>query len=229
MSTPRFRAVLFDMDGTLVHTAPDITAALNVSLLANGLNGTDEQTIADRIGKGARSLVTRVLSVQGIVDDEVLVDKVLNDYYVEYPARVGRSGSVYAGGIACLRALRANGIRTAVVTNALQRSAETTLGHYDLTAHLDLIVGGDPATQPKPHPDRLLIAMRTLGAAPGDTLMVGDSSNDVRAARAAGCSIVVLPHGYNEGRPVSELGCDIVDSLHDVTAYVGAATTVDCG
>jgi phosphoglycolate phosphatase len=228
MSPTRFRAVLFDMDGTLVHTAPDIAASLNVVLLANGLREADEQLIADRIGKGARSLVARVLAAQG-VEDEALVDRVLNDYYLEYPGRVGQSGSVYPGGVECLRALRASGIRAAVVTNALQRSAETTLGHYHLTAHLDLVVGGDPATQPKPHPDRLLLACRTLDVLPAETLMVGDSSNDVIAARAAGCSIVVLPHGYNEGRPVSELGCDILDSLDDVAAYVGVAPiTADC-
>jgi phosphoglycolate phosphatase len=229
MSSPRFRVVLFDMDGTLVHTAPDITAALNVALLANGLMEADEQSIADRIGKGARSLVARVLAAQG-AEDEALVDRVLNDYYLEYPGRVGQSGSVYPGGIECLLALRASAIRTAVVTNALQRSAETTLGHYNLTGHLDLIVGGDPATQPKPHPERLLLACRTLDVDPADTLMVGDSTNDVLAARASGCSIVVLSHGYNEGRPVSELGCDILDSLDDVAAYVGVAPiTADCG
>ena len=97
-----FGAVLFDLDGTLVHTAPDIAAALNAALCTNGLVVIDPAKIADLVGKGARILVKRALSTQGL-DDERLLAAVFDDYVREYAARIGSDGSAFPGAIDCLR------------------------------------------------------------------------------------------------------------------------------
>ena len=222
MSTSRFRAVLFDMDGTLVHTVPDIANALNAALSSNGMQTMDVGKIADMVGKGARVLVKRALHARGI-DDERLQAQVFADYVREYGERVGRDGCAFAGAAECLRGLHARQIKTGVVTNALQRFADATLTHYGLAKYLNLIIGGDRTAMPKPHPAPLWFACRTLRVEPRETLMVGDSANDVAAARAAGCSVVCVPHGYNEGRPVAELECEIVNDLAAVLAYVDQA------
>ena len=221
MSAVSFRAVLFDMDGTLVHTAPAIASALNASLEANGLLSIDPAKIADLVGKGARILVSRALAMQG-VDNESLHAAVLEDYEREYGSRIGSHSHAFAGAQECLRSLQGRGIKTAVVTNALQRFAEATLALHGLTEHLDIVIGGDRAIEPKPHPASLWLACRTLGVEPRETLMVGDSLNDVAAARAAGCSVVCVPYGYNEGRPAAELDCEIIENLAAVLRCVGS-------
>jgi len=217
----QFRAVLFDMDGTLVHTVPDIANALNAALCTNGLRTLDATKITDLVGKGARVLVKRALNAQG-VDDERLQAQVFDDYVREYGACVGRDGRAFTGAIECLHGLRARRIKTGVVTNALQRFADATLAHYGLAKYLDVVIGGDRTAVPKPHPAPLWFACRTLRVEPRETLMVGDSANDVAAARAAGCSVVCVPHGYNEGRPVAELDCQIIETLGAVLTQVDA-------
>jgi phosphoglycolate phosphatase len=221
MTAQRFRAVLFDMDGTLVDTVPDIASALNAALSTNGLNTLPVAKIADLVGKGARVLIKRALSAQGLDDDRVQAT-VFDDYVREYAERVGREGRKFPGAGECLRGLHKRQIKTAVVTNALQRFADATLSHYGLARHLNVVIGGDRTAMPKPHPAPLWFACRTLHVSPAETLMVGDSGTDVAAARAAGCSVVCVPYGYNEGRPVAELDCEIIDNLRQVLAYVDA-------
>jgi phosphoglycolate phosphatase len=220
VSTLRFRAVLFDMDGTLVHTAPDIAVALNAALCKSGMQAIDPARIADFVGKGARVLVKRALSVHGVHDDERLLAAVCDDYVCEYVERVGRDGRAFPGAVECLRSLRARGVKLGVITNALQRSADATLARFGLAKYLNVVIGGDRTAAPKPHPASLWFACRTLGVTPKETLMVGDSANDVAAARAAGCSVICVPHGYNEGRPVAELDCQMIAALQDVPAWV---------
>jgi phosphoglycolate phosphatase len=220
MGNLRFRAVLFDMDGTLVHTAPDIAAALNASLYNNGIGAIDPARIADLVGKGARVLVRRALTEHGRGEDERLAAAVFDDYLHEYAARIGRNGSAFPGAAACLRSLRARGLKLGVVTNALQRFADATLAHYGLARYLNIVIGGDRTAAPKPHPASLLFAFRTLRVTAKETLMVGDSSNDVAAARAAGCSVICVPHGYNEGRPVAELDCEMIATLGEVETWL---------
>jgi phosphoglycolate phosphatase len=221
MPATQFRAVLFDMDGTLVHTAPDIADGLNAALCKNGLSAIDPIRIADLVGKGGQILVKRALAVQGI-DDAQLAASVFDDYVLEYAQCIGRRGHAFPGAADCLRELHERGIKLGVVSNALQRYAEATLAHYGLAKYLSIIVGGDRTAEPKPHPAPMWFACRTLGVAPKETLMVGDSVNDVGAARASGCSVICVPHGYNEGRPASELDCEIITGLDAVPAWLDA-------
>lgn len=220
MSGADIRAVLFDMDGTLVDTAPDIAVSLNVALEAEGLHALDARMISDMVGKGARVLVERALVYAGESADPQRVERILDRYLHEFSQRRGNDGGVFPGAVDCLEQLRNRDLKLGVVSNALQRSAEATLEHYGLIDYLDIVLGGDQTAKPKPHPEPLWTVCRKLGVPVERTLMVGDSANDVTAARAAGCWIVCVPHGYNEGRPIEELGCPILPHLRDLPTWL---------
>jgi phosphoglycolate phosphatase len=221
MNTSRFRAVLFDMDGTLLHTAPDIAAALNRTLTSNGLAAIDIEHVARMIGRGPRILIERALQAHGETDSK-RVETLFTQYVDNYAIQIGAGSEVFPGALHSLQLLHARGYRLGVVTNALQRFAETILGRFGFTDFLDVIVGGDRVAECKPHPGHVLAACRAIDVSPRATLFVGDSINDVIAARGAGCAMVGVPHGYNEGRSAETLGCPLIASLDDLPAYVEA-------
>jgi phosphoglycolate phosphatase len=225
VSDDRFRAVLFDMDGTLVDTLPDIAAAVNKALVELGLMALDLQHIATLIGNGPRILSRRALEAQPALaagQRDRFVEPLLAGYARHYETQAGMLGHVFPGTLEGLRELSERGLRLGVVTNALQRLAETVLTRFGIAPHLQLIIGGDRVTRPKPHPEPLWRACDHFGIDPQQALMVGDSVNDVAAARAAGCAVVCVPHGYDQGQPVSELGCDVLESLIALPAWIAA-------
>jgi len=217
------RAVLFDMDGTLVDTLPDIAAAVNATLEGLGLRALDQATIKTLIGNGPRVLSRRALDAQESLDSagrEQLVDSVLAGYAQRYAGQLGKLGSAFPGVLECMHALAARGIKLGVVSNALQHLAEAVLARFGIAPLLDIVIGGDSVNHHKPHPEPLWLACERLGVRPHETLMVGDSINDVSAARAAGCPVVCVPHGYDQGQPVSALGCDIVADFAALPAWI---------
>jgi phosphoglycolate phosphatase len=226
VSGNRFRAVLFDMDGTLVDTLPDIAAAVNSALVELSLRALDPTQIVTLIGNGPRVLSRRALEAQQTLstkERDRLVEPLLAAYARNYATQAGTLGRVFPGTIEGLRELSERGLKLGVVTNALQHLAETVLTRFGLAAYLQLIVGGDRVTQHKPHPEPLWRACDHFNVDPQEALMVGDSVNDVAAARAAGCAIVCVPHGYDQGQPVSALGCDVLDSLSALPGWIAAA------
>jgi phosphoglycolate phosphatase len=221
-----FRAVLFDLDGTLVDTAPDIAAAMNRALEEFQLHALSRGEIADRIGKGPRVLAQRVLAVQDVLLDEAarerLLEPLLSAYLDHYSATIGSHGRLFPHVAETLRELRARGLKLGVVTNALQRPAQVILDRYGIADLIDLVLGGDRVTQRKPHPEPLETACAHFGIDTEDALMVGDSANDVAAARAAGCEVVCVPYGYNEGQSIELLGCDIVENFALLPGWIAA-------
>jgi phosphoglycolate phosphatase len=216
-------AVLFDMDGTLVNTLPDIAAAINEALAEMRLQPLAAERIGVFIGKGPRSLAQRVLDEQPSLDAAgrlALVDTLIAGYVKNYEPRIGTSARAYPGVLDALASLRGQGLKLAVVTNAMQHLAERVLARFDLLDQFALVLGGDRVARGKPDAGPLLEACRVLGVAPAAALMVGDSENDVLAARAAGCPVVVVPYGYNAGQPASSLGCDIVENFTLLPAWV---------
>jgi len=225
VSQTRIRAVLFDMDGTLVDTLPDIAAAVNAALVELKLHALDPARIATLIGNGPRILSRRALDAQeSLTADqrERLVEPLLEGYARNYAVQAGKLGQVFPGTIEGLRELSAGGYRLGVVTNALQHLAETVLSRFGIAPHLQVVIGGDRVARHKPHPEPLWQACNALDVGPHETLMVGDSINDVAAARAAGCEVVCLPHGYDQGQPVQELGCDVLVALTALPAWIAA-------
>ena len=215
-------AVAFDLDGTLLDTIRDLAAAVNGLLAEDGRPALAEDTIRDLVGRGMPNLLHRALALAGApgaTDAEMAV--VLVRYQAIYGGLLGRHTLPFPGVIAGLDRMRAAGFRLAVVTNKATRFVLPHLELARISTYFDVIVGGDDAPRKKPDAAPLLLAAERLGVAAPHLLMVGDSDNDVAAARAAGCPVLVVPYGYSEGLPVQSLGSDgIVDSLAAVADLV---------
>jgi phosphoglycolate phosphatase len=205
----RFRAALFDLDGTLVDTAADLAAAANRMLADLGRPALDEEGVRDYVGKGVVNLVRRCVEATGGGSEEDH-RKALEAFERHYIAGIADRSRPYPGVVDALAALERAGIAMGCVTNKAGRFTEPLLELTGLRRFFGVVVSGDTVERKKPHADPILYATGKLGAAPADTLMVGDSLNDVRSARAAGCPVVVVPYGYREGLALEDLGADAV-------------------
>jgi phosphoglycolate phosphatase len=171
------------------------------------------------IGRGSPVLIERAAAAQGRPLDDATRACLLERFFHHYGALQENDefgARPYAGVIEALRALHGAGLRTAVVTNKQERFADGLLRRLRLREWIDLVVGGDTCERRKPDPQPLLFACDRLQAPPTRTLMVGDSINDVLAARAAHIPVVCVPYGYNEGSDPRKLPCDalIEDMSH---------------
>lgn len=221
MGAGSLRVVLFDLDGTLVHTAPDIAIALNGALASEQLPEFDQARIRGWIGRGPQVLVQRALAALGR-DDPALAASVLDQYLLAYERQLATCSTPFPGAADCLRQLASSGYRLAVVSNAPQRFAERILQRSGLAHYLQLVVGGSRLREGKPHPAPLLHACDQLGALPAEALMVGDSISDVEAARAAGCRLVCVTHGYTGERQLGPDDCELIESLALLPAWIEA-------
>ncbi|MCL4680832.1 MAG: phosphoglycolate phosphatase [Rhodocyclaceae bacterium] len=209
------RAVLIDLDGTLLDTVPDLADAANAMLAELGRLTLPTDTIRDFVGKGIPNLVGRCLGYPGesAAPDAVAALAVFKRHYA---AVNGRKTRIYPGVLEGLSALRAAGLKTACVTNKAGAFTEQLLKATGLAPLLDLTVSGDTLPQKKPHPLPFLHLCEQFGIVPAEALVVGDSRNDVAGARAAGCPVFCVPYGYSEGEDVRDLGADaIVGTLEE--------------
>lgn len=217
-------AVLFDLDGTLLDTAADITLALNRATAEYGWGPLPESDVRRMIGRGSPILIERAAVALGRSLDEAthaaLIERFFHHYgalqeFDEYAAQP------YPGAAESLRRLHDAGLGTAIVTNKQQRFAEGLLKRLGLSSYVDCVVGGDACERRKPDPQPLLFACESLHVPASRALMVGDSINDVQAARAAGMPIVCVPYGYNEGRDPRSLQCDaLIGTLAELPALL---------
>ncbi|MER9793516.1 phosphoglycolate phosphatase [Mesorhizobium sp. M0213] len=210
------KAILFDLDGTLVDSAPDIMAAVNELLAGRDLPPLRLDQVKSMIGGGIRKLVERAFATSGTPLLGSAIEEANRDMAPIYRRHLTGRTRLMPGVREVLTHLHLSGIAMGVVTNKPQLAAREILLHFGLTDYLGAIVGGDAVTYLKPAPDALLLALDQLQVEPRDTLMVGDSSADVAAARAAGMAVILLRGGYSQ-IPVEELGADLVcDSLFDL-------------
>lgn len=200
------RAILIDLDGTLLETAPDLALAANRVRAEFGLPALEVERVAQFVGKGTDRLVHRALTdaLEGTVEDgRFAVAKA--SFEGHYRAVNGLQSTVFEGVPLALERLRAAGLRLACVTNKPREFTRALLERTGLAARIDTVVTGDEVARRKPYPDLLLAACARLGVAPQEALMLGDSENDVQAAHAAGCRCLLVETGYNEGEPVHTL------------------------
>lgn len=211
----RYAAYLFDLDGTLVDTAPDLNDALNRTLAAAGYPAVDESLTRHWIGFGARALVGQALERHGGAAERT--DELVEVFIRHYEGKIADQSRPYPDVVSTLRLLRDGGARLAVVTNKRAQLTEPLLDALDLRRYFDAVVSGDTANEPKPSAAPALFACTELSVATAEALFVGDSDTDVHCARAAGCPVVVVRDGYNHGIPAAELGADaVIDSFLDL-------------
>lgn len=221
MSSARIEAVLFDLDGTLLHTSPDLSVAANAALLECGLPAIAPERVESFVGGGIDLLVARCLRHLDRPDAGDLFERLRKAYFHHYERVNGDHASFYAGVREGLGAFAAAGLKLGVCTNKSARFALPLLERFDLTRHFGVIVGGDTAARKKPHPDPFLWACGAWSLAPARVLMIGDSDNDALGARAAGCPVWLVPYGYHGDEPVRNIDCDgIVSNLFEAATLL---------
>jgi phosphoglycolate phosphatase len=210
MSEPslhRFDLVLFDLDGTLIATAPEICNAVNDTLRSVGRAEVSLQQVGDWIGHGTRTLLIQALAFSGGVSVESVrasaeLPAIAAVFDVHYQNRCGTRSHLYPQVRETLTALRAHGVKLAVVTNKEGRYTQTVLDAHGLMPLLDAVVSGDTLPTKKPDPAGIRWCLDKFGVAPERALFVGDSSIDVATARNAGVAVWALPYGYNMGQSI---------------------------
>lgn len=214
------RSVTLDLDGTLVDTVPDLTAAANAMLQELGLPAREEREIRDFVGRGIASLVLRCLTrnTPPSAEEHARAVEVFMRHYAIFNGLASRT---FPGVIEGLESFRRMGLKMAVITNKPSAFTEPLLSATGLAPYLEFAVSGDSLAEKKPHPLPLLYACERLGTRAENNLHIGDSKHDTAAARAAGCPVFCVPYGYNEGEDVRKLDCDaIVASLEEAAQLV---------
>ena len=218
------RAVLIDLDGTLLDTAPELVASVNALLVSRGLEALPETRVRNLIGKGVAHLVTGALQLSmHAAPDAQTIAQAIEQFNAIYLRFNGTQAQLYPEALTGLTALREAGLKTACVTNKPSAFTLPLLQAVDCFDQFDAVVCGDEVTNKKPAPDALWLACKRLSVQPNEAVMVGDSANDALAARAAGCVILLVPYGYREGAQVHEIDADgIVSSLLHAATLIGA-------
>ena len=233
MNHARFHAAIIDLDGTMVDTLGDFVVAINLMLRDLGYAPVDRQVVALRVGKGSENLVNSVLNHalaqlnRALVAPEnvALFENAMSLYQQHYRAINGQYAQVYPGVVDGLRGLQKSGLKLACLTNKPVVFARELLRLKGLSGFFSHVFGGDSFEAKKPHALPVLKTCEALGTRPAHTLMVGDSSNDAVAARAAGCPVVLVTYGYNHGLPVASAGADAtITSLVQLGAFFGPKT-----
>lgn len=207
--------IVFDLDGTLVDTAPDLTNTLNHVLKAHGHEPVPAACVREAVGRGARAMIEEALGVSGVDGD---VDGMLADFLVHYEANIAVQSRPFPGALAALERLRGAGARLAVCTNKRERLTRLLLQALQIDRAFDAIAGRDTFPVSKPDPAHLLGAIAAAGGDPARALMVGDSAVDIQAAQSAGVPAILVSFGYwtppPEG-PRPDAVIDHFDALDD--------------
>jgi phosphoglycolate phosphatase len=215
LELPRLRAAIVDLDGTMIDTLGDFVVALNRMLEDLRLPGIERPAIERMIGKGSEHLVLSVLAHVG--GSPGLFGPAWDAYQRHYLAVNGQHSEVYPGVLEGLALLKSRGLKLACLTNKPTNFALPLLASKGLDGFFSVVFGGDAFERKKPNPLPLFKTCEALPSLPAETLMIGDSSNDAAAARAAGCPVLLVTYGYNHGEPVRNVDADgFVDSLAEV-------------
>ncbi len=227
------KAVLFDLDGTLVNTLPGLTQLVNQVRQDFDKPPLNEELVSTYIGKGIPNLIHRALT-------ESMTERLPDDIYkmamdsLELRIRQGSydTGTPYPGALDAVKRLKASGYKIALVTNKLYDMTISDVGKTGLLEFMDVVIGGDSTEHPKPAPDPLFMACQKLDVALHETIMVGDSGNDSGAALAAGIKCFLVRTGWSEGISLEEIAkrdnvVDILNTVEDVVnLLISSKTTI---
>ena len=210
-----FDLVMFDLDGTLIETAPEIFDAVNDTLRRFDLPDVTQQQVNDWIGHGTRELLIQALAYTGKTNDAAVrasdsLVLIAAEFDKNYQLRCGTRSQVYPKVRETLVALRQRGVKLAVVTNKEGRYTATVLNAHQMMPLFDRVVSGDTLARKKPDPLGIQSCLTEFGVSAARALFVGDSSIDVATARNAGVAVWALPYGYNMGQPIESCSPDRV-------------------
>lgn len=217
------RAVLLDLDGTLVDSIPDLAQAANAMRIKLGLSPLHQELITQFVGKGIDHLVRRAMTGG---DNDVVISPeaftVARGHFADAYHQVnGDRTTIFDGVVDGLKAMKAAGLKLAVVTNKPTVFTEQLLIQTGLRSFFGAVVSGDTCPTRKPDPGPLLHACKLLEVEPTDCIFIGDSIHDAQAAQAAGMPVLIVPYGYNEGNSVQNLKVnDIVETIVDAAQWI---------
>ncbi|MDD3884502.1 MAG: phosphoglycolate phosphatase [Gallionella sp.] len=215
-------AIVIDLDGTLLHTAPELAESANRMLRDMGRPAVSQDLLMSYIGNGIHWLVKRALTGDMHAEpDAALFDRALPIFEKHYTELLLES-KPFDGVLPGLEALKAAGYRLGCITNKVARYTEPLLKGVGLADYFEIVLAGDTLPEKKPHPLPLQHSAEFFGVPIEHLLLVGDSLSDAQAARAAGCPIICVPYGYNHGEPVETLNVDAV--IPDLTAVLPLIT-----
>lgn len=201
--------LVFDLDGTLVDTAPDLIASTNHVLEHLGLPLVDAETLRPLVGHGARYMIEKAVGAPAATMTAGERDALLDRYLDYYGRHIADKSRPFDGVVPLLEKFRANGAKLAVCTNKNERLSKQLLDALDLTRYFDAIAGRDTLPEAKPHPNALLGTIALAGGDQARAIMIGDSGIDVATAKAAGVPVIGVSFGYTD-RPVREFGPDVI-------------------
>lgn len=225
MSFPA-KAVLFDLDGTLLDTVLDLHAAANGMLADLGRPAVAIEDIRAYVGRGIPNLVKRILAgkLEAADDPAPPPEQALASFRKHYAEVNGHASRPFPGVMAGLAAFKAKGLPLGVITNKAAAFTGPLLERTGLAPYMSVVVSGDQLPRPKPDPMPVIWACGRLGVSPADVVLIGDSVHDFKAGSSAGCRVCLVPYGYNEGQDVRGLDCDaIVATILDAASLITTA------
>jgi phosphoglycolate phosphatase len=203
--------IVFDLDGTLIDTAPDLVDTLNVVFAREGWPPVPYETARNTIGGGARMMIARGIAAEGIAIAPAKLEQLFADFIAHYTEHLADRSRPFPGLTDALDVLASGGCRFAVCTNKLERLSVLLLKQLKLADRFAAICGQDTFGIQKPNPEVLRRTVTAAGGSLPHAIMIGDSVTDIRTARAAGIPVIAVDFGYSE-RPVYELGPDRIIS-----------------
>jgi phosphoglycolate phosphatase len=209
-------AVIFDLDGTLVDSAPDLHSTLNYTLALAGRESMELAEVRDLIGQGARALLQKGLTATGGMPEEERFEELVAIFFAHYKEHLSDHSKPYEGVVEALEAFRAEGAMLGVCTNKSIEFAKDLLNDLDLARYFKAMSGGDSFAVKKPDAGHITGTLDLMGHKGGRAYMIGDSVNDIKAARNAGIPSVAVTFGYTE-TPVQNLDPDyIIDHFDEL-------------
>lgn len=210
------KAILFDLDGTLVDTAPDLAAATDYALDRAGRPPIGLESVRSMVGDGARALLDKGFRASGGLPDPDIFEAAFKDFLIFYGRHIAETSRPFPGVATCLAALAEQDYALAVCTNKPESLSRSLLDQLGLSGFFGAVVGGDSLLVRKPDPGHIRGTLDRLGADFSWAAMVGDSANDVNAARAAGLPCVVVSFGYTQIAPKDLGGDRLIDHFSEL-------------
>jgi phosphoglycolate phosphatase len=210
--------VIFDLDGTLIDTAPDLIASLNHIMDLSGHAHVAYEDMNWLVGQGAKAMIERAWAIHGHPASPEQLEEAFKAFLAHYASQMPGKSKPYPGLLNALDRLEATGMRLAVCTNKTEFLALRLLDSLALTGRFAAVTGGDTFAVKKPHADHLLGTIARAGGAPSRAVMIGDSVNDIRAAQNAGVPVIAVPFGYSD-KPVESFDPDLtIDHFDQLSA-----------